>query len=158
DSAGTQTKLHTFATDASKYGVLNCDGPRCLAVGLAADIDVDAKGNRFVVANFDNAITRVDSTGNASSFYSGVDGATGIAVGPDGRLYVTLAPVLDANAATPAVTTGMRVVRLGADKVLTTVYEGPKSNAYAETGAIVDRHPLDAVFDVAVDGEGNLYL
>jgi hypothetical protein len=158
-SDGARTTLYTWPADASRYpvGFLRCDGPRCYASGFAAASAVDASGARYIVANFDRSLTRIAADGSVNEPLTGLAGATGVAVGPDDAVYLTFAPELDTAATTPVVSKGPRVAKLTAGSA-TTLYEGPKDAAYAQTGFVADRYPLDAIFSLALDGEGNVYL
>jgi hypothetical protein len=153
--------FYTFPADGERYktGFSSCYGSRCIARGFAAAMELDEAGNLLVATTFGGAIVSIDGWGNASDKLSGAVGASGIAIGRDGNLYFTESPLLDING---AVTSGVKVRMLDAGGTVTTLWEGPANAAYdsgflSGTGGGVF-YPLDAVFGLNLDGNGDLFL
>src|SRR5262249_42296294 len=141
-----------FGGDGGPATAAQLGSPRGLAVGPDGSLYIaDYDNNRIRPGRADGVITTV--AGDGSSRFGGDGGAAtraqlrdprGVAVGPDGSLYIADAP-------------NSRIRRVGPDGVITTV-AGDGSYRFGGDGGPATAAPLYDPFGVAVGPDGSLYI
>jgi sugar lactone lactonase YvrE len=131
------------------------------AIGCLCNIAFDTQGNLYISDGDNHRVRRVDKdgiintfAGNGSEAYSGDGGKAvdagvpqpdGLAIGPDGSLYITD-------------TADFRVRRVTPDGIITTVAGNGEKGYSGDGGKAVDASVSDEIENVAIDAAGNLYL
>ncbi|MFE3183070.1 NHL repeat-containing protein [Streptomyces violascens] len=124
---------------------------------------VDADGNLYIADYYNNAVRRVDAkshvvttvagTGGVTAFSgdgepavkAGLASPTAVAVDGDGNLYV-------------ADSSNQRIRRVDAKTQIITTVAGGYTNDFYGDGGPATHAAFDFPYDVAVDGDGNLYI
>lgn len=155
--AQTYTRVKTLVGSKSATG--NVDGPAATArFGAIADLVVDASGNKYVTDRVNHTVRKVDASGNVTTLAgNGTAGyavgagtsaqfntPTGIALGPDGMLYVCDSKNYVVRKVDP--TTGMA-----------SLYAGIPGIASNQNGKAIGGAAFSELSGIAVDGFGYVY-
>lgn len=125
------------------------------------NVVVDAQGNLFIADGGNHRVRKVDTNGiittfagNGSETFSGdggkateagIPGPDGLAIGPDGSLYISD-------------TTDARVRKVAPDGTITTVAGNGEDDFTGDGGLATEAAISTFVDNIALDAQGNLYL
>ena len=144
----------TTVAGSGTQGFAGDSGPATAAqLSSPGDVAVDGSGNLYIADSQNHRIRKVDTSGTITTVAGGADPGQlyqpyGMAVDGSGNIYV-------------AETGSNRIRKVDTSGTITTIAgtgTGPGTGGFGGDGGPAVQAQIDAPYDVAVDGSGNIYV